>query len=736
MSKKKKKKQTKEQSLAQSIEALTQNGVKAFRLKEYEKAIATWERIPAANRPTAMSAEAHFRLGLKLFYDTNPQEGLNHLKAAVQALPDDPTYAYHLGLALHRQNDLPGALSAYETARKNPGPIATRAAYPLALALLQSGHDPAVSPAWKELTPTEQTMLGSAGVFRRRPYNLPPTAPLLWQALASLDIDNREQAQAQLEQVVAADASTTEKGLAHYYLGVLAARAEDWESARHAWETAAATGLHLECLSANLAEIDQRRAEEALAQGDIQTALAAASEAKRHLSADNALDALLAQIHQQLGYQAATLNRWSEAQTHWQTAVRLDSGGFRLAYNLALAYEKSGDFLEAGETWREALRRRPRRADHPDALGDDQVARLWQHTAECYSRAGEFDEVGRVYRQALKWAPENLELRLALAENALREGRLQLASNELERILERDPKHVPALLRMGEVCAQDVDLWWNKQAPKYWQQVLEIDPKNNQARQFLAEWYIDQAEETHEWQRCDETIQNYQKSLEFRPGNVKVLSELFTCHLCLERKTQADEYIQQALANAKNLDDYANLINALLLFDDQHNRAKEVLALAEARLPDIPASFYVEMTRPLFKDHQKDEADFWLQKAIAKATLKDNVLTMIADILMDYDEATAYEYAQKAIAVKENTGQAHVLLGVLESRRGNKSASRKHFHEAEHIARQTNDEELAYRVEAARLYLAGPGALMRRLMDVGDPDFMDEFLDLFGNELK
>lgn len=357
-----------------------------------------------------------------------------------------------------------------------------------------------------------------------------------------------------------------------------------------------------------------------------------------------------------------------------------------------------------------------------DALADDQVARLWQRAAECYARAGEFDEVGRIYQQAIKWAPENLGLRLALAENALRDGRLQLASNELERILERDPKHVPALVRMGEVCSQDADYWWNKQAPKYWQKALEIDPKNAQARQFLAEWYIDQAEETHKSQKCDETIQNYQKSLEFRPGNVKVLSELFTCHLCLKRETPADEYIQQALAFAKNLDDYANLIEALLLFDDQFNRAKEVLALAEARLPDIPASFYVDMPGPLLKNHQKEQADFWLQKAIAKAAPKDHVLTLIADMAMDYDEAIAFEYAQKALAARENIGQAHVLLGTLESKRGNKSTSRKHFQEAEHIARQTNDEELEYRIEAARIYLSGPGALMRRLMNAIYPD--------------
>lgn len=729
----KKKKHNKEQGLAQSIDALTQNGLKAFRMKEYPKAIAAWERIPLPRRPLSMLAEAHFRLGQQLFYGEYQQEGLLHLQAAAQALPDDPIYAYHLGLSLHRQGDLSGAAAAYQTACKTPSPIAARAAYPLALALLQAGQDPSQDAAWKELSPMEQAVLSSAGVFRRRPYRLPPEAPLLWQALVDLDSDNHPQARAQLEQVLADSANSAEKSLAHYYLGVLAARAGDLDSALQAWQAADAAGLRSEALSANLAELHQRRAEEAVTQGQTQSALAAITEAKRHAPAETSLDELLAQVHQQLGYQAAVHSRWQEAKDHWQTAVQLDSGSFRLAYNLALAYEKSGNFFEAAETWREALRRRPRRADHPDALDDDQVARLWQHAAECYTKAGAFEEVGRVYQQAIKWAPENLDLRLALAENALRDGRLQLARNELDRLLERNPKHVAALVRMGEVCSQDS--WWNRtQAPKYWQKALEIDPRNPQARQFLAEWYLDQAEEAHHWSRCESSLENYQKSLEFRPDHIPALSGLMGCHLCLSNKAEAETNLQQALASAKTLEDYAQILDTLLTFD-QHPRAMEALSTVEARLPNIPIQFYVEMSEPLLKEHKTEQAEFWLQKAIDKAAPADHVLTMIADVTLDTDEEIAYRYAQKA-TVEEKTGQSYLLLGVLESKRNNASASRKNFREAERIARQTHDEELTYRIESARIYAAGPQALLRRLMDIDDPDMIDEFFDLFGKELS
>ena len=79
-------------------------------------------------------------------------------------------------------------------------------------------------------------------------------------------------------------------------------------------------------------------------------------------------------------------------------------------------------------------------------------------------------------------------------------------------------------------------------------------------------------------------------------------------------------------------------------------------------------------------------------------------------------------------------GRVHLMMGVLESEQNNKPASRKHFNEAERIAYQTKDTDLAERLEAARLVAQGPDALFRHLMDIGDPDLLNEFLNNFGEE--
>ena len=708
---------------------LTANGLRAFRQNDLEKALLSWEKIPTNLRPAVLLAEGHFRRGLDLFYGPDAQAGLNHFQAAAAYQPKDPCYAYHLGLAKHHLGDIPGALAAYQTVRQFAGPFADRTAYPLALALLQNGQDPAAAPVWDDLTPAEQSMLRSANTFHRRPYHLPPDSPHLWRSLVALDAGDRSQAQASLDQVLAGNATTAEKSLAHFYQGVIAAQAGNWDTARCEWEAARMAGLRSPRLDNNLAEIYHRRAEELLLQGDAQTALAATLEAKRHRPDDNALDELLAHIHQHLGYQAAAANHWDEALSHWQTVVELDSTSFRLAYNLALAYERSGSYLLAGQTWREALRRRPRRADHPDALSDDQVARLWQHTAECYRQAGEFDEAVRTYQQATKWAPENLDVRLALAESLISDGRLLSARNELERLLERSPKHIPALVRLGEAYFYDEDSPWyfKAQARKCWVKALEIEPKNPQACRMLAEWYFDQAEINYSWDRYAKAAEDYQKALEFRPNHIETMAYLAECYFQSKDELKGEEYARQVLAQAATFDDFACIIG-MWLSVEYNERAWEVTAQAEARFGKVPTDFYVSMAHKLLENEQKEEAMRWLQHAAQKATFEEGVLVMIGEMAMNVDMPLAKAYLQKALEVGQMPGQAHLILGVLEGRQDNRPASKKHFTEAERIARQTKDDDLAKRVDIARFISSDAGGLLRHLMAIGGDGLLEEFL--------
>ncbi|MEE8389578.1 MAG: tetratricopeptide repeat protein [Anaerolineae bacterium] len=728
---------------AQSSSALRQNGLGAFKRGEYGQAIEIWERAirQTPNKQTISAlAEAYFRRGLNRLYGQSPklQAGLSDLKQASELQPDDPRYTYHLGLGAHRQGDLDEAVRAYQTARQGEDEFADRAAYPLALALLQRDEDPTATSVWPALPAEEQAMLSQAGAFQRRPYTLSSDAPLLWRGLAALAAGDQEQALTAFDSLLENATNPAERRTVHYYRGVLAAQGEDWDKARHQWSTAHAAGLATPRLTANLGEIYHRLAEKRLTNEDIEGALAAATEALRHRPDDKQLGRTLSQIHQRLAYQAASANQWTAAHDHWETANAMEGGSFRLAYNLALAYERAEDFLSAGETWRKVLRRRPRRADHPDAINDEQVAQLWKRSAEAYRRAGEYDEAIHVYRQAVKWNPDHAETRIALSEALLANGQMQAAENELDRILEHDPDNIPALLRQGEVVAASRS-WWRWNPPtSYWERVLELEPDNAAARQLLAEFYQDRAEIDISWDHYSRAVEMYQKALEYVPKSVKILAALGGCYLRMNDESTAQSYIEEALTNApSNLEVYDEIIHAWLDMDEP-DQAWNMMGKAEATIDVIPYQFYLSQASYCIADYQSKVVRPWLERAVEKAPPDVPIFLIIGEMTATTNHSKiSQEYLEQAIAIGQEPGHAHLLLGVIAAQENDRKTANKHWKEAERIARRTRDAELEERVQMTRLSFSGPPGLMNLLMELGAgsvggfpfPDFFDDEYD-------
>ena len=730
-------------SIKQSVTARASKGEKPFHSGDYTQAIGIWELIPVGLRPASALAEAYFRRGLERFYGphADPDAGLKDLEQAVVYQPNDPCYAYHLGLAAFHQGALEQAVRSYRAARQVKGPFFRRAAYPLAVALFQQGLDPDTDPVWGDLTAEERARLLAAAAFRRRPYRLPAEASAVWRGLVALAAGEREVVQSTSQEILSVAGTAVEKSLASYYLGTLAAQDEDWEAARHAWAAAVKAGLRSARLRSNLAEICHRLAEKWLLKGDLPAAQNAAQYAVGYSTgaearSTSALNELLSQIHQRIAYQAAHDNQWEKAQAHWQIAAEIENSSFRLEYNLALAYEHGGDYLDAGGAWREALRRRPRRADHPDAMSDEQVARIWQRAAEAYQKAGETAEAIRVYQQAIKWNPENIPVRLALAAVQLSEGRAQAATNELNHILEQDPDNITALLRMGEVLFNS-DRWWNKSgALRYWERVMQLQPGNPHAIQGLADYYRDQAEIDLSWDRFSQAIVNYQKSLEYQPGDAQTLAEIANCYIHLGDPSNAQGWIQKALdRGAQNLDVYNSILEALLSME-QFEPAWKLIEQAEARVASIPGAFYVAQAINCLEEQHRDQALLWLERAVARALPDEPILVLIGEALVHQKDKLAQQYLERAIAAGQLPGQAHLMLAILANMQQNQKEARRQLKEAERIARQTHDEELIERVEMARMMIDGPLGFLGGLIKSSGMPAIEDILASLLEELE
>jgi len=710
----------------QSSNALLRNGLRDFQKGNYGKAIEAWNRVTEQvpdMQPTSALAEAHFRLGLKCIYgqEADSQDGLDDMRRAAELQPNDQRYLYHLGLIAHRQGDLDEAISIYQTVREGEGELAERAAYPLALAVQQSGEKLFNTSVWSALSDAEQAMLSEVETFQRRPYTLSADAPLLWRGMAALDAGDHEEARAALDSVLENVTEDDERRIALYYRGVLAAKEGRWEESRRQWDAARAAGLSTRRLTENLGEAYHRMAEKRLASDDINVkdALASAQEALRHKPESNSLQTLISQCHQRLAHQAALADDWPVAHDHWEAARKIDGGSFRLSYNIALAHERAEEFIAAAEEWRRALRRRPRRDDHPDAITDDEVSRLWQRTAEAYTKSGKYDEAVQVYRNAVKWNPDNLEGRLALSKTLLYNGQVQAAENELNRILKRDPDNIPALLRQGEVIAASGS-WWSNDSPiSYWQKVLELEPNNLTARQLLSDFYQDEAEYFLSWSNYERAIEMYEQALEYRPQDKRVLAALGGCYLRMgvEYESDAQSYFDQVLADTPtNLNIYLEIIRAWFGVGEP-DWAWDVMEQAEAAVDRIPYSFYLNQASYGIRDYPPEVIRPWLERTIEAAPSDEGILVIIGDMALSADALEiAQEYLERAIEADQKPGNAYLALGMVAARAGDDRTAKRHWRKAARIARRERDRDLKERVRIVRSLFNAPPDLRKDII--------------------
>lgn len=709
-----------------SSKELRNNGTMAFRSGNYDEAVECWGRLRERNSPMLREshlAEAYYRLGLNDVYDTPPkwEDGSLYFRKAVDLQPDEARYHFYAGLASYELGNPAAAVEAYEKAYQLGGAFGQRAAYAIALAMLKQGEDPPAHPIWPDLTEEARGLLNDAINLQRRPYTVSEDAPPLWQGVVALDNDALDEAQRLLDKALAAAEAPEAVGIAHYYLGVLAARREDIDGARYHWNQAETAGFEAPHLKLNLGESYHRAVEEHLAAEEPEAAAEAAREALHYKPGKRNLELALSQAYQRLGYQAATEGNWEEARDNWQRAYRLEDGNFRLIYNLALVCEREARYVEAAENWREALRRRPRRDDSPDAMGDAQVAQLWKRAAEAYVKAGEYDEAVHVYRQAVKYNPDNLETRMALVDSLQDNGQFQAAINETERILDDHPDHIPALMRMGEVVANSRYWWEGSAAASYWERVLELDPKHRGARQALFDYWMNEAKSAEYWQDYDIAERAYEEALTYLPDHPEALASLGGLNLLQGEKEEAQRYFRRAMERAgQDLTTYRIIISAWLA-DLNEDAAWDLMDRVEERIDEIPWSFYITLGGFCVELEQPEMAKKWFEYAVEMASSQETPLTVIGELLVQNGAPDlAREYLQRAVDEEPSPGHAHLSLAMLDMIAEDDRSARKHVRKAERIARRNHNDELLEFARVIRKVLSLP-PFLRSLMMSGAP---------------
>ena len=450
------------------------------------------------NRANEIVGEMHFRSAAEA---VDGVTRLEHLDAALKLFPNELRFHYHRGIALMQVEKPSDALAAFNrVALAEPENANVRSL--IGIAKVAAGDTLAPDDGQAGANSLDALIVKLQKGAKGRDI-----APLLegpffkahleiWQALLKMYESDTSAPAAILEEPARADSLQTDSPMVDspilaYYRGVAALRKKDVAAAKSAWaaiESVVATPW----ASANFVGMATERVADLREREQWSEIVSFVDDLPtdgKETAVTKALAEQVGYAYAQLGYVAAQEDEWRQARTYWKQASK-HVNNRQLAQNVALAEEALELWVTAAEAWREVVKRRPRKKDHPDYLTDMQVATIWKHAANCYWREDLLEDALTCLKSAVKYAPENIEIRLELVDLYVYDDREDAAMNELDRILKMEPKSLAALERKGAIASQG----WRNDAEEIWRKILEIDPSHKSAAERLARTYLERAE--------------------------------------------------------------------------------------------------------------------------------------------------------------------------------------------------------------------------------------------------
>src|SRR5215467_11714592 len=686
-----------------------------------------------------LAVEARFRAAAAR---TNLKTRLEYLEAALQLAPEESRLHYHHALTLWALGRIPEALpelaGLQEQAQKRPE---VTFLYQLACVVTgQSCANQALPVAEANTVQLLQGVLQGASTTtlqkQAEQATLLGKTPALWATLLSMKDTPKSAPVARLQAI--ADDMAAGSAVMPYYLGVGAMRKGDLSLAQSAWQLAAKAGQSMPWLVANMRQI-LRAQGHALGQEGRWHDLIALLQIQPVLEPPDAvLEEMLGVAYAHLGDAAAHANDWSTAAQHWQAATTHHPSR-QIYQNLALAREALQQWRPAAEAWREVLRRRPRKQHHPEAVTDAHMATLWGHVAECYERVNDAREMLSCLKNAVRYAPGDLELGVKVADISSQTGRDDAAIKELERLLALNAQYVPALLRLGTLYQSRYD----RDPMPIWRRVLAIEPHNDEARQALAQLYVEKIQEEgprYGWfdrfrRRSEkEKIALLEEGLRELPTHPTLLMALGELQADMGRTKQARQAFTQAWeAMPQKPAVVAEAIHNLL-----HAGGGDIvqrLFPTARQIPGLPAMFWVSLGRQVLQcELGQDWVDLFWSEALTLAAQNRPGESMAYILLQLFEAAHSEEAPQLAARYEARLRAEYSHSGAVElieayhavHRRPDASRALRLLRQAQEVARQANEPGIAT--------MAGQIAALLR--SPAPPPFFDLLAGLGGRDKR
>lgn len=673
-------------------------------------------------RQTALT-EAYFQRAMR-YRDRHPDEALSDLAQATKHRPEDPLYAYHIGLVHHEQQNLAEAVEWYRKAL-TLDPAFERAMLPLLLARQAQGAALAeleAEAAWSTLSDDQRVLMSG---------RLEDVAGLP-SALAAMRDKDIDAAHNQFTEVIAASATPdAQKAIAHDYLGRIAIQRDDQQTAFTHWRKAYELGRHDRVLKDNLVLLYVLQMEAHITEGNYAEAHKLLAQVETYDLYHPRLAEIKGHILLKFGYDAALKGDWSKALEHW-SVVKTDGATARaVAANMGLAYEETGDYGFAADAWRNFVKRRSKKPNSADYLMPEQVARLWSRVSQLYMQDEQLDEAVNTLQTALKHDPDNVDMNLQLARRLAEADRTEAAHNQLDHVLKMAPQHVEALVLRAELWEvaprRGYYAWGGAFGIEQWQAVLNAGDESyaGLARQRLQELYYN----TMMYQMRifpEEARETAEKALKQFPDFHRV--RVLYIHILYSFDAKKKKIWEQINALDLTDDDALHQLIDTVHIHNAHDDAVKILQQADA-LQALSGDFYIGVAHCAMDREQINIADNYYQQALQLATDDDGYNAVRVDQAQNYHAIDMTEEARAIldeVLEKDPTfGPAHMGMAVIiYNTENNKRKAKRHLRKARTWAKKHNDsmalqqiDDLIFRMDNPMPSFGGlPGGLDPRML--------------------
>jgi tetratricopeptide (TPR) repeat protein len=422
------------------------------------------QSVAQAARLAPWRADLWAQAGLYAYQAGANQEAIGYLQQAAALTPLSEQELITLGQAHEQAGDRPAALVAWGQAIDRYGPSVESLSY-RSQAYLDQGDYPAALTDMKslaELQPGDAVLHHRLGLLLAA-YDPPAAQPYLDRA-AQLDA-RYQPAAADVRRAVISARFAEDPAYTLLATGRALAALGEWSLAAQAFHQATALRPDYAEAWAYLGEARQHPA-----QGTLLLNAAASGDGLAELRKALELDPGSLAAHTFLTLYYARRGSFDLALDALHQAIALDPGNLALQVQLAGLQAASGDLYQAKDTYLEILERAPQDTAYARALAQfclDYDFEIKQTALPLARRlAGEYPR-----------DPANLDV---MAQVLIKLGDLAGATRFLERALEFQPGHAPALLHLGQVLLLQGD---RVGALRQLTQVVSLAPGSPEAAQ-------------------------------------------------------------------------------------------------------------------------------------------------------------------------------------------------------------------------------------------------------------